>query len=98
MTVTRLIKTGPIELTLVSKEWQKTKREAYDVLFTIEIEPLEAQPGERQRRVAPLQQHGAFTLLLRRDLMYSLLRGWAASMRPTRLRAGPPKEGTCTRL
>lgn len=39
--VKRLVKDRLIELTLDSKEWQKTKSDAYDVLVTFEIEPLD---------------------------------------------------------
>jgi uncharacterized protein YndB with AHSA1/START domain len=41
VTVRRLVKDRLIELTLSSKEWQKTKDDAYDVLVTFEIEGLE---------------------------------------------------------
>lgn len=41
VTVERLVKDRLIELTLNSKDWQKTKDEAYDVLVTFEIETLE---------------------------------------------------------
>lgn len=41
VTVKRLVKDRLIELALNSKDWQKTKSDAYDVLVSIELETLE---------------------------------------------------------
>lgn len=41
VTVTRLVKDRLIELTLDTKEWLKTKSDAYPVLVTIDVEPLD---------------------------------------------------------